>query len=141
MCVLQGNLVIRGYIERYNNPPVFNFVSFHGPLAGVGALPQCKPTQMVCKMIDKVRPSIAHIPTALPTARLTGIADPTFEQLIGAAVYSEKVQGTWPSDWLHSTQTSHTLLLAAFLEHLAQANYFRDPHKIPEYLAHGMFRS
>ena len=30
----QGNLVIRGYVERYNSPPVLNFISMHGPLAG-----------------------------------------------------------------------------------------------------------
>jgi palmitoyl-protein thioesterase len=31
----QGSLVIRGYIEKYNNPPVLNFISMHGPLAGI----------------------------------------------------------------------------------------------------------
>ncbi|DAZ99567.1 TPA: hypothetical protein N0F65_001395 [Lagenidium giganteum] len=61
----QGNLLIRGYIERYNNPPVLNFISFHGPLAGVGALPQCKPTQFICREINR---------------------------LIGTQVYSDRVQ-------------------------------------------------
>jgi hypothetical protein len=31
----QGNLVIRGYVERYNDPPVHNFISMHGILFGV----------------------------------------------------------------------------------------------------------
>lgn len=66
----QGNLLIRAYIERYNDPPVANFVSFHGPLAGVGALPQCAPTAFICKEINKVKhtfrgetqvPSFQHI--------------------------------------------------------------------------------
>lgn len=37
----QGNTVIRGYIHRYNNPPVKAFVSLHGVLMGVAGLPQC----------------------------------------------------------------------------------------------------
>jgi len=37
----QGNTIIRGYIHRYNNPPVKNFVSMHGVLMGVAGLPQC----------------------------------------------------------------------------------------------------
>jgi palmitoyl-protein thioesterase len=85
----QGNLVIRGYIERYNNPPVFNFISMHGPLAGVGSFPGCA--------IDK------------PFCR-------AFAELLGALAYYPFVQ-----------------------EHLAQANYFRDPLKIPNYLAGDRF--
>jgi len=37
----QGNLVIRGYIHRYNDPPVRAFVSVHGPQMGVAGLPHC----------------------------------------------------------------------------------------------------
>ncbi|KAG6586588.1 Palmitoyl-protein thioesterase 1 [Phytophthora cinnamomi] len=61
----QGNLLVRAYIERFNDPPVFNFISFHGPLAGVGGLPRCSPLNIICKEIDK---------------------------LIGEAVYTERVQ-------------------------------------------------
>ncbi|CAH0480348.1 unnamed protein product [Peronospora belbahrii] len=85
----QGNLLIRAYIERFNDPPVHNFVSFHGPLAGVGGLPRCSPLNFVCKEIDK---------------------------LIGEAVYTKRVQ-----------------------EHIAQANYFRDPLRIEAYLKHAKF--
>ncbi|KAL4110468.1 hypothetical protein PRIC1_002159 [Phytophthora ramorum] len=61
----QGNLLIRAYIERFNDPPVHNFLSVHGPLAGVGGLPRCSPLNFICKEIDK---------------------------LIGEAVYTERVQ-------------------------------------------------
>ncbi|ETI36984.1 hypothetical protein F441_16860 [Phytophthora nicotianae CJ01A1] len=61
----QGNLLIRAYIERFNDPPVHNFISFHGPLAGVGGLPRCSPLNFICKEIDK---------------------------LIGEAVYTKRVQ-------------------------------------------------
>lgn len=40
----QGNLLIRGYIHRFNNPPVRNFVSMHGVMMGVAGLPQCPTT-------------------------------------------------------------------------------------------------
>eukprot|EP00041_Stephanoeca_diplocostata_P019661 m.427713 g.427713 ORF g.427713 m.427713 type:complete len:436 (+) comp21363_c1_seq21:296-1603(+) len=35
----QGGLVIRGYVERYNDPPVFNMISWAGPQAGVYGVP------------------------------------------------------------------------------------------------------
>merc|ERR1711870_6865 len=37
----QGNSIIRGYIHRYNSPPVKSFVSMHGIMMGVAGLPQC----------------------------------------------------------------------------------------------------
>mmetsp|Transcript_11996 Transcript_11996/g.11552 ORF Transcript_11996/g.11552 Transcript_11996/m.11552 type:complete len:424 (+) Transcript_11996:227-1498(+) len=39
----QGNPVIRGYIIKYNDPPVKNFISVDGVIAGVSALPHCDP--------------------------------------------------------------------------------------------------
>jgi palmitoyl-protein thioesterase len=80
----QGNLVVRGYIERYNDPPVFNFISMHGPLSGVGSFPGCPIDRELCRAVA---------------------------ELLGTLAYYPSVQ-----------------------EHLAQANYFRDPLKIPDYL-------
>ena len=40
----QGNNVIRGYIARYNNPPVHTFISVNGVNAGDGAVPYCRPS-------------------------------------------------------------------------------------------------
>jgi len=39
----QGNNVIRGYIAKYNDPPVNTFISVNGVNAGVGAVPYCRP--------------------------------------------------------------------------------------------------
>lgn len=87
----QGNLVIRGYIERYNDPPVLNHVSVHGPMMGVASLPQCNITDSaICKAVDEI--------------------------LIGHAVYDSFVQN-----------------------HLAQANYYRDPMKLATYREKGHF--
>ncbi|OQR97632.1 palmitoyl-protein thioesterase 1 [Achlya hypogyna] len=59
----QGNLLIRGYIERFNDPPVKNFISVHGPLAGVGALPHCAPTNFICKQINAIISAAAYTDT------------------------------------------------------------------------------
>jgi len=47
----QGNLIIRGYIERYNNPPVYNWVSIHGPNLGVSSIPHCIGPGIICKLL------------------------------------------------------------------------------------------
>jgi palmitoyl-protein thioesterase len=39
----QGNNLIRGYIAKYNDPPVRSFLSINGINAGVGAFPNCSP--------------------------------------------------------------------------------------------------
>jgi len=39
ICHSQGGLIGRAYIERYNNPPVYNFVSWASPHQGVYGVP------------------------------------------------------------------------------------------------------
>jgi len=46
--ISQGNLVIRAYIERYNDPPVLNYVSMVGPQNGVGTCPDNPLYKLVC---------------------------------------------------------------------------------------------
>jgi palmitoyl-protein thioesterase len=43
----QGNNLIRGYIAKYNDPPVHSFISINGVNAGEGAVPYCRPTASV----------------------------------------------------------------------------------------------
>jgi palmitoyl-protein thioesterase len=54
----QGNTVIRGYIHRYNDPPVKSFVSMHGVMMGVASIPQCPLTvpvlNLLCRAIDGI---------------------------------------------------------------------------------------
>ena len=51
----QGNLVIRGYIQKYNDPPVKSFISMHGPMMGVASIPHCNPTSgIVRKLCQKM---------------------------------------------------------------------------------------
>ncbi|GBG25164.1 Palmitoyl-protein thioesterase 1 [Hondaea fermentalgiana] len=49
----QGTLVIRGYIERFNDPPVHGFLSINGPLAGTASLPRCNPEGWVGYLCKK----------------------------------------------------------------------------------------
>jgi len=62
----QGNNVIRGYITKYNDPPVRNFMSICGINAGVGAFPQCSPkfpvVGGVCKALTEVLGLLAYNP-------------------------------------------------------------------------------
>jgi palmitoyl-protein thioesterase len=60
----QGNLIIRGYIEKYNDPKVFNFVSIHGPMLGVAGFPHCDMSWGVCDLFDKLLGDLAYLPIA-----------------------------------------------------------------------------
>lgn len=42
----QGGLIVRAYVEKYNNPKVHNLVSLCGPQGGVGDCPGGTPTWM-----------------------------------------------------------------------------------------------
>jgi palmitoyl-protein thioesterase len=80
----QGNLIIRGYVQRYNAPPVNRFLSMHGPMVGVAGFPRCDYGLEICRLFDR---------------------------LLGILAYTDIAQGS-----------------------LAQANYLRDPLRIPEYV-------
>mgnify|MGYP002212807331 CR=1 FL=1 len=51
----QGNSLCRGYIQKYNDPPVVNFLSVHGTVSGVAGFPNCNPDGLlgpVCKELS-----------------------------------------------------------------------------------------
>merc|ERR1719281_897769 len=59
----QGNSLCRGYIQKYNNPPVSNFLSVHGTVSGVAGFPQCDPDGLlgpVCKPLERLVGDIAY---------------------------------------------------------------------------------
>lgn len=52
----QGNSVIRGYIQKYNEPTVSTWLSVHGTVVGVASFPKCNPSGLlgpVCKLLDR----------------------------------------------------------------------------------------
>lgn len=60
----QGNSLIRGYIHKYNDPPVNAFISVHGTVMGVAAFPNCfqqeKPLGLICKAFAEVLGDLAY---------------------------------------------------------------------------------
>jgi len=46
----QGGQFLRAFIERYNNPPVHNLITFGAQHMGVTDLPGCKPTDLLCQL-------------------------------------------------------------------------------------------
>jgi len=64
----QGNSLIRGYIQKYNDPPVNAFISVHGTVMGVAAFPACfqqeKPLGLLCKALAEFLGNLAYLPLA-----------------------------------------------------------------------------
>ena len=50
----QGNSVLRGYIERYNDPPVRNVLHIHGTVMGVAGFPNCNPSGIIAGICDTI---------------------------------------------------------------------------------------
>jgi palmitoyl-protein thioesterase len=64
----QGNNLIRGYIAKYNDPPVYTFMSICGINAGVGAFPNCSPQSptigSACEALTEVLSTFAYTQAA-----------------------------------------------------------------------------
>jgi|EP01043_Picozoa_sp_COSAG02_P036519 palmitoyl-protein thioesterase len=64
--VSQGSNVIRGYIQRYNDPPVVGFMSLSSPIVGVAAFPYCAPdipvVGVICQVLAEFLGSLAYLP-------------------------------------------------------------------------------
>jgi len=62
----QGNSQCRGYIQKYNDPPVNTFLSVHGTVMGVQAFPGCstqgKELGLICKTFAEVLGDLAYNP-------------------------------------------------------------------------------
>jgi len=60
----QGNSLCRGYIQKYQNPPVNAFLSVHGTVMGVSAFPSCfkqgKPLGIICKALAEIMGDLAY---------------------------------------------------------------------------------
>jgi palmitoyl-protein thioesterase len=59
----QGNSLCRGYIQKYNDPPVKTFLSVHGTVSGVAGFPNCDPDGLlgaVCKQLSHLVGDITY---------------------------------------------------------------------------------
>lgn len=43
-----GGQFLRAYVERYNNPPVHNLITFGSQHMGVSDIPPCRPGDFLC---------------------------------------------------------------------------------------------
>lgn len=64
----QGNSLIRGYIQKYNDPPVNAWLSVHGTGMGVAAFPSCfsqgKPLGLICRALAEALGDLAYLKIA-----------------------------------------------------------------------------
>ncbi|KAI6040257.1 palmitoyl-protein thioesterase [Pisolithus marmoratus] len=46
----QGGQFLRGYVERYNDPPVYNLITFGSQHMGISDIPQCRSFDFLCEV-------------------------------------------------------------------------------------------
>lgn len=103
----QGNLLCRGYIHKYNNPPVRNFLSVHGTVSGVAGFPRCDPSGLlgpVCKPLEELVGDIAY--TSATQALLFQIdyfRDPMRVATDAYKTFSQLAQ--WNNEGMHVNET------------------------------------
>jgi len=47
----QGGQFLRAYVERHNNPPVRNLITFGSQHMGISDIPPCKPYDILCNLV------------------------------------------------------------------------------------------
>jgi hypothetical protein len=57
----QGNNIIRGYIAKYNDPPVKTFISVNGVNGGISAVPFCIPSTSSSLLSSRICDSLMEI--------------------------------------------------------------------------------
>jgi palmitoyl-protein thioesterase len=105
----QGNNIIRGYIAKYNVPiPVHTFISINGVNAGIGAVPHCRPKELVMKSRDSF--------ALRPSSMLSSVAATPLSLDVAMSLCD-----------LLMEQASHAAYTTFAQQHSFQANYWRDP--------------
>lgn len=46
----QGGQFLRGYVERYDDPPVFNLITFGSQHMGISDIPECRTFDFLCEV-------------------------------------------------------------------------------------------
>lgn len=101
----QGNSLCRGYIHKYNDPPVVNFLSVHGTVSGVAGFPNCNPDGLlgpVCKQLADLCGDLAY--TKLTQSLLFQVdyyRDPLRVNTTAYKTYSQLAQ--WNNEGLDGT--------------------------------------
>ena len=100
----QGNNVLRGYIAKYNDPPVHTFISINGVNAGISAVPYC-------------------IPSMTNEAADSNATEDISNQLSLFKLHSKICDGLMEI-------ASHRAYSEFSQTHSFQANYWRDPRPV-----------
>jgi len=92
----QGNSLCRGYIQKYNDPPVITFLSVHGTVSGVAGFPHCNPTGLlgpVCRTLTNLGGAAAYNKLAQNTLfQIDYFRDPTDVNQTNYKTYSQLAQ-------------------------------------------------
>jgi len=99
----QGNNVLRGYIAKYNDPPVHTFLSINGVNAGISAVPYCIPSTGIFNVATDSNVT-ENISTPLSRSKFHSKMCDGLMEIASHRAYSEFSQ-----------------------THSFQANYWRDP--------------
>ncbi len=102
-----GGQFLRAYVERYNDPPIHNLITFGSQHMGVSDIPLCRPWDVLCQL-------------ARVAARKGVYTDYAQENLVQVCTRGP----------VHPPQ---------FCSQPRQAQYYRDPKQLPQYLAHNRF--
>jgi hypothetical protein len=97
MCgVWQGNLIIRGYVQRYNDPPVQSFISMHGPMMGKDTHYHHHPTYHVWAPCAHSRPLLVCVcvlgVAGLPGCNVSRAVCDEVDKLAAKGAYNDFVQ-------------------------------------------------
>jgi len=113
ICHSQGGLICRAYIERYNNPPVYNFLSWLGPQDGVFGVPEfnafCPNDD--CPWFDWVMDTILE----------GGWIDQEFQEHVSFAAY-------WKDPFEYSTYVKSNIFLSDINNEKPQKNATYKAH-------------
>ncbi|KAI5123852.1 hypothetical protein M0805_005670 [Coniferiporia weirii] len=60
----QGGQFLRAYVEKFNDPPINNLLTFGSQHMGVADLPLCRPTDFMCQVARKAARSGVYSPWA-----------------------------------------------------------------------------
>jgi len=100
----QGNSIIRGYIERYNSPPVRNYLSIHGTVMGVSSFPNCDPSFSLCAAFAEILGDLAFNPLMQGILfQANYFRDPLLLNSTGYQTYSQLAQ--WNNEGLQINAT------------------------------------
>ncbi|KAF9451306.1 palmitoyl-protein thioesterase [Macrolepiota fuliginosa MF-IS2] len=56
----QGGQFLRAYVERYNDPPVNNLITFGSQHMGISDIPLCKPNDFICQLARRAAKSAVY---------------------------------------------------------------------------------